>query len=890
MAIYHFSAQVISRSQGRSSVAASAYRSAEKLLDERTGQEHDFTNKSDVLEKEILLPTNAHEWMRDREKLWNAVESVEKRKDAQVAREINVALPREFNNEQNWKLIKEFVQREYVDQGMVADVAFHRGHKGGEDQPHAHVMLTLREVTPEGFGGKVRAWNNRELLNDWRERWAEHCNLALAKEGFDLRIDHRTLEVQGINLEPQSKIGPKAVQSSMARFAEHQELAARNGDRLLSDPGIALTALTRQQSTFTHHDLARFVSRHTVGTEQFQTVYDKIKAHPELVSLGVDDQNRERFSTKDMLRLETRMLVASREKQEAFGHAVDFDAMKKALANRSLSDEQRSAFFHIVQPKEIACVVGYAGTGKSYLLGAAREAWEAEGYRVQGMTLSGIAAENLEGGSGIQSHTVANRLFYWEQGREQLTSKDVVVVDEAGMLGSRQIASIFDEARRSGAKVVLVGDPEQLQAIEAGAAFRAISQETGFAELSEIRRQQEPWQQQATRDLATQKTTEALSAYDQHDNVHLFDTKAVAMKQMLEQWDEVRSQSPDKSQIILTYTRDDVRSLNEQARALRQAQGELGQDCVLETSKGERTFAEQDRIYFLRNENRELGVKNGSLGTIEKINGETLTVRLDAKDQKEARSVTFNVNQYNDIDHGYAATVYKAQGVTVDRAHVLATKHFDRHSTYVAMSRHREGVDLYVSRDEFKDFNALTRGLSQERTKDVTLDYGKVRGFDVVEKDRFAQEKRPLEKSTNLEVSIPVTQGKETSERIPLSEDRSKEAEKRLALRLYQKTVEKDLQSLEQKTGLKMNMNTKEGDKGIYRGTVEVAGRKYGILEQEHGNAKLIRADLMDSREKGKLMVIEKQQKSWSKEITFKAIQPEVRERSRDRGMSYGGL
>lgn len=473
MAIYHFSAQVISRSQGRSSVAASAYRSAEKLFDERTGEEHDFTNKSDVLEKEIILPKDAPDWMSDREKLWNAVEAVEKRKDAQVAREINIALPREFSADKNWKLIKDFVQREFVDQGMVADVAFHRGHKGGEDQPHAHVMLTLREVTPDGFGGKVRAWNNRELLNDWRERWAEHCNLALAKEGIDFRIDHQTLEAQGINLEPQSKIGPKAVQSSMARFEEHQALASRNGERLLSDPSIALTALTRQKSTFTHHDLARFVNRHTVGTEQFQSVYDKIKGHPELVSLGFDEQNRERFSTKEMLRLETRMLVVAKEKQETFGHSVDVDSMNKALSNRSLSVEQRAAFFHLVQGYDMACVVGYAGTGKSYLLGAAREAWEADGYRVTGMTLSGIAAENLESGSGIGSHTVANRLWHWEQGREQLTQKDIVVVDEAGMLGSRQMASIFDEARRSGAKVVLVGDPEQLQAIEAGAAFRA---------------------------------------------------------------------------------------------------------------------------------------------------------------------------------------------------------------------------------------------------------------------------------------------------------------------------------------------------------------------------------------------------------------------------------
>lgn len=884
MAIYHFSAQVISRSQGRSSVAASAYRSSEKLLDERTGEVHDFTRKSDVREKEILLPKGAAEWMSDREKLWNAVEVAENRKDAQLAREINVALPKELSREQNWNLLKDFVQKEFVDKGMVADVAFHQGHKGGEEQPHGHVMLTMREVGPEGFGGKVRAWNNKELLNEWREHWAEHCNRELARQGFDIRIDNRTLEAQGINLEPQSKIGPKAAQSAMARYAEHQALAERNGERLLSDPNIALTALTRQQSTFTHQDMARLVNRHTTSAEQFTAVYEKLKASHELVHLGQDDQQRDRYSTREMLALESKMMEQATEKASLAQHPVSSHSMTQAMASRSLSDEQKIAFEHLTQSGDVANVVGYAGTGKSYLLGAAREAWEAQGYRVQGMTLSGIAAENLESGSGITSHTVANRLWYWDQGREQLTNKDIVVVDEAGMLGSRQMASIFDQAQRSGAKVVLVGDPEQLQAIEAGAAFRAISEETGFVELSEIRRQQEPWQQQATRDFATQKTAEALAAYDQHDNVHTFDTKAVAMKQMLEQWDEVRSQSPDKSQIILAYTRDDVRTLNEQARELRQAQGELGQDHTLSTSRGDKVFAEHDRIYFLRNENRELGVKNGSLGTIEKINGSELTVRLDAQGTKEARSVTFNVNQYNDIDHGYAATVYKAQGVTVDRSHILVSKHFDRHSTYVAMTRHREGADLYVSREDFPHPDRLTQSLSQERTKDVTLDYGKTRGFDVSES--LSTEKTPLqEKSQGMTFDQPT----EKTEALPLTEERAKEAEKRLALRAYQKTIEKDMETLSKKTGLTVSMDVRAGDKGIYRGTAEIAGRKYGILEQDNGSAKLIRADLLESREKDKKMVIEKEKNYKGAEIV-KAIQPEVRERSRDRGMSYGGL
>ncbi len=889
MAIYHFSAQVISRSQGRSSVAAAAYRSSEKLLDERTGNVHDFTKKSDVVDKEILLPKDAPSSLSNRQTLWNAVEQAENRKDAQVAREINVALPKELSTEQNWSLLKDFVQKTYVDKGMIADVAFHRGHKGGEEQPHGHVMLTMREVTPEGFGPKVRAWNNKELLTTWREQWAEHCNRELARQGFDIRIDHRTLEAQGINLEPQSKIGPKLAQTSMARFDEHQALAARNGERILNEPTIALTALTRQQSTFTHQDIARLVNRHTTTPEQFEAVYAKVKASPELVSLGYDDQQRERFSTKEMLALETQMMAHATDKAPLVHHPVTQASMDQAIANRSLSDEQKVAFTHLTQGGDVACVIGFAGTGKSYLLGAAREAWEKEGYRVQGMTLSGIAAENLESGSGIGSHTVANRLWYWEQGREQLTSKDIIVVDEAGMLGSRQMAAIMAEAHRSGAKVALVGDPEQLQAIEAGAAYRAIAEEVGFVELTEIRRQKESWQQEATKDFASSRTIDGLNAYEQHDNIHTFDTKAAAMTRIVEQWDEVRSQSPDKSQLILAYTRDDVRTLNDQARAMRHAQGELGKDYLIETARGERIFAEQDRVYFLRNENRELQVKNGTLGTIEKIDGNQFSIRLDTTDGKQARTVNVDLTKYNDLDHGYAATVHKAQGVTVDRTHVLASKHFDRHSTYVAMTRHREGADLYVSREEFPRFDQLTRALSQERSKDVTLDYGHVRGFDAADHQTPAREK---EHSQPKEITSPsMAERTEPASYALTPEDRLKEAEKRLEQRLYQKAVDKDLATLEKDTGLKMSLHAKVGDQGIYRGMVEIAGRRYGVIEQDDKTAKLIRADLVESKEKGKTMVVESQENIRGYK-TIKAIQPEVRERSRSRGMDieFGGM
>lgn len=726
MAIYHFSGTVISRSQGRSAVAAAAYRSAERLHDERCDRMHDYTKKEDVAFKEILLPEGAPEWMQDRAALWNAVEQREKRKDAQLARDFNIALPRELTLEQNIELIRDFVKTEFVNQGMVADVCLHVDKaKDGELQPHAHVLLTMREVTADGFCQKVRAWNAKENLLQWREHWAETANRHLVLHGHDLRIDHRTLSEQGIDLEPQYKIGAAVAQERLARLEDHQRIARENGERLLAEPEIALTALTRQQSTFTHQDIARFVNRHTVDAEQFAAVYEKVKASPELKPLGQDANERERFTTQTQHALEQSMMANANKLYERQQTHQVANKHQHALIDKPLSDQQKDVLAYVLEKGDLKCVIGYAGTGKSYLLGAAREAWEKQGYHVKGATLSGIAADSLQGGSGIETRTIASRTYYWDKGEQLLTAKDILVIDEAGMLGSRDMARLLEEAQTHGAKVVLVGDPQQLQAIEAGAAFRAIAERTNYIELTEIRRQRETWQQEATREFATAHVATALQRYEQHDHVHLSQTQAEAKKALVDLWNDARLNQPEKTQIMLASTRKDVRELNDIARDLRQQQGELGLDQSVQTAQGERLFAANDRVYFLKND-RDLGVINGSLGTVEAIKGTQLTIRLDRNDlayNPTSDRITFDTARYNALDLGYAATIHKAQGVTVDRTYVLASRYMDNHSAYVGMSRHRESADLFYSREEFAQRRDLTATLSRDRSKDITLDY-----------------------------------------------------------------------------------------------------------------------------------------------------------------------
>ena len=730
MAIYHFSAKVISRAKGSSAVASAAYRSASRLFDEKLNRHHDFSNKVGVIHSEVMLPQGSPERLNDRTVLWNEVEAGEKRKDAQLAREVEFSIPREMDQQQGVSLARDFVQKQFVDRGMVADLNVHWDKADdGSPKPHAHVMMTMREVGPEGFGKKVRDWNGTELLQEWREAWGAHVNERMAELGLEGRIDHRSYADQGIALEPQHKIGPAGMRrldrgEDAERADDHRRIARENGTKIIGDPRIALDGITRQQSTFTTRDLAMFVHRHSDGKEQFDRVMAAVRASPELVALGKDGRGQERFTSRDMIATEARLERAGDELAHRGDHGVGDRQRAGALDAAEgrglvLSGEQRDAFDHITGGHGLASVVGYAGTGKSAMLGVAREAWEREGYQVRGAALSGIAAENLEGGSSISSRTIASLEHGWAQGRDQLGPRDVLVVDEAGMIGTRQMERVLSHARDAGAKVVLVGDPEQLQAIEAGAAFRSIAERHGAAEITEVRRQREEWQRDATRALATGRTGEALDAYAAHDMVHAADTREAARAELVDGWDRQRQAEPDKTRIILTHTNAEVRELNQEARERVRASGGLGPDVGVTVDRGRRDFASGDRIMFLRNE-RSMGVKNGTLGTLEQVSEGRMAVRLDGGSR-----VAFDLKDYAHVDHGHAATIHKSQGVTVDQAHVLATPGMDRHSAYVGMSRHRDGAQLHYGRDDFADQRQLARVLSRDRAKDMAGDYGR---------------------------------------------------------------------------------------------------------------------------------------------------------------------
>ncbi len=757
MAIYHLAMKPISRSSGRSAVAAAAYRASEKLTNERDGQTHDFTARRGVEHTEIVLPEGVNaEWAQDRATLWNAAEFAEARKDARVAREVEVALPHELTPEQRLALTREFAQGLADRYGVAVDFAIHSPH-GDTDvrNHHAHILLTTRKVEREGFGEKSEMeLENKKLialglptshdqLRDIRLDWEDRANRHLAMAGLDLRIDHRSHQDCGLEIEPTQHMGVHATQmdrrgKSVVRARQDAEQAQRNARLIREKPEQALTLVTNEKSVFDRTDVAKVIHRYVDDPDAFQRAFATAMASPALVELRPEQRDEfgrtlepARYSTAEMIAVEKSMADSADRMADSRMFGVDRSHTERALADRPfLSGEQSQAARHLTGPERIGAVVGMAGAGKSTMLGAARQAWEADGYRVMGAALAGKAAEGLEESSGIASRTLASWERSWERGRDTLGPRSVLVIDEAGMIGSRQLSRVLAEADRSGAKVVLVGDPEQLQPIGPGAAFRAVAERVGFVELGEVRRQREGWQRDASVDFARHRTAEGLTAYAERGAVRFEADTGAARQAIVADLIADMDARPDGSRLALAHRRVDVAELNDAIRAARQSRGELGGEQVYRTNEGERAFAVGDRLLFREN-NRDLGVKNGMLGTVERAELGRLEVRLDtAKGPGQGRAVSVSMADYAAVDHGYATTIHKAQGATVDRTHMLASATMDRHLTYVAMTRHRKAVTLYAGRETFRDLETLSARLSRSGLKETTLDYAARRGLE----------------------------------------------------------------------------------------------------------------------------------------------------------------
>jgi hypothetical protein len=434
------------------------------------------------------------------------------------------------------------------------------------------------------------------------------------------------------------------------------------------------------------------------------------------------------YATPELLKVEQRLIDAAVSRAGEQAGVCSHDALRATLAaHPTIGADQAAMVRDITQGGQgVSLVVGKAGTGKTYSLGVARHAWQLDGYRVLGAAPTGIATVCLDAEGFEHSRTVDSLLAELDQERaaegqrrplgrpEQLTRKrqlagrdrgqdgqdervlderTVLVVDEAGMLGSRKLARLLDHAAEARTKVVLVGDDQQLASIEAGGGFRGLRLRLGASTLTENRRQAEPWERQAVEHLRDGDIDAALAAYREHDRLVAVETPGQLKETMLSDW--WRSFQQGNRVVILAYRRDEVDQFNTACQQLRSANGQLGAERL---TVRDRSFAVGDQVVCGKNAIRSLGVANGTRGQVVALNLEqrSMTLKLEDGrqgtlpgeylDKRPARWVGNNPERRT-VDLAYASTGHKAQGITRDEVLVRVTSAEDRQWLHVAGSR-----------------------------------------------------------------------------------------------------------------------------------------------------------------------------------------------------------
>lgn len=646
--------------------------------------------------------------------------------------------------------------------GLITAHYEHGSSRELDPELHTHTLVMNLAQREDGTWGGIESKN----LYDWQHAAGAVYRAELAAQmqelGFKIEADRDFFKVAGISDELcqswskrraqiESELAKKGIEPGSAKSSEIASLATRE-NKIEQNRDELMRRWKSEAKTFGLD--AEYVNKLVAGDIELEgkqldaeleeepypaDFYDHLTQHKAIIreqdiykvsairaqhqGLGADDvhtavkealDSRQlidlgggKFTTRAMLKLETQMIDAAKSLHDDRRQAVSASTVDAAIKEFTkakgfeLSEEQQLAVKYICGAGQLKIVRGAAGAGKSTMAEAAKMGWQADGYKVIGAALSGKAAAGLQDGSGIQSSTIHRLLIDLDNNKQKLDSKTVLVIDEAGMVGTKLMHQVVTRAQESGAKVILIGDERQLQAVDAGGAFRALQNSMGeFAQLNEVRRQKNELDRAAANDIAHGKGSEALQSYINRGRVTVGDDVDGTHQVIIEKYRADKNQANEK--IILAQRRVDVFKLNQ---AVREQTGMTGTGHVIKTKNGAREFAIGDRIAITKNDSK-LGLKNGQFGTVKTFefdkSGELkMTIQVDG--QKESvRFTATGKEAFNHIDHGYAATVHKSQGATVNSAYFYATQLTDKELSYVALSRHREHCEVFVSKNSLE--------------------------------------------------------------------------------------------------------------------------------------------------------------------------------------------
>jgi len=788
-------------------VQSAAYITGEQLHESRRDLNVNYRNRhSDIAFTTTLAPEDAPKSFHQTT-VWDLFENFEdeyvyKRyktdetrekylNSAQTAQTIVVALPRELSVDVCNELITQFAKDRFVSRGLVVTLAMH----DDEGNPHAHLQISRRAVNENGeiAWAKDRDICSKKELLATRKLWANLTNQYLEREGYEARITHKSFADLGIQLEPTQhrgwvadKLESMGVDSRIV--TENAEIFENNREILLENPQIILPELTQNNATFTQLHLLKAIQKR-VGDDAplVAQIFEQALQESLVVGEGIDGQIRYTSPTykameEQAVNLVSRLAVAPFEQKDITNSII---AAHLTTHFSYLSDAQKAAVTGLTQEQSLAVLIGRAGAGKTTTLKAVSNIYKEAGYKVMGASLSAMAADNLGKEAGIEAATLHRWIYQWERYQSAqekflsfdsvmeegmfkqlgwyqdlkrfegsaLTNKTVMIVDEAGMVGTRLWNQLLVYAKNAGAKLIAVGDDHQFKAIEAGDFFRELKDQASASnalfELNTIYRQRSAWMQEASTKFANLEIQEALQSYEHHGHVHQT-TKNDLAQEIARTYVENLRHHPNTSRLVLAFTNVQVQEINQAIRLELKREGILPQEDSI--SLNGQSFTVGDRIVFLENDKSRLTItdangvvkkgeyiKNGTQGKIRDINPDgsiqvqvsenlyTSITCLSTSTPKVAigqpTSEPLREYAYTAIAHGYAVTAHKAQGQTVDHVLVAAGKNMDAKGLYVAMTRHRDDVQLYYAKEDFPTFKALTSQLSRFEHKNLVKDY-----------------------------------------------------------------------------------------------------------------------------------------------------------------------
>lgn len=667
------------------------------------------------------------------------------------------------------------------EKGKLVAAGFEHGTSRALDpQLHTHVLLLNIGVQENGFTGaltskefyehkmaagaiyraelahqlesrlgleaeKKRTWFelkgvSNDLISHFSKRRQE-VEAALAEKGYSgakaseiaaldsrktkVKVDRRELFKEWRAIGREIGWGPEAFRQLVSRsqptHAESSEVAAR---RCVEE---AIENITANEAYFSERELIRRTAEVAPGSGlSADRVIAAAEEFLEKEAIKLEsERGYPQFTTQEMLDLERDMLDRVERSREKSGHEVPEKVVDGVLADfekrgdfGGLNEDQKKALRHITEESgRIKCVSGMAGTGKTTMLEAAREAWEAAGYRVTGAALAGKAADGLTQGAGIESQTIARMIYQLDDGKPVLDKNSILVVDEAGMVGTRSLHRLTQAVEEAGAKLVLVGDAKQLQPIEAGGPFNAIIQRLGDAAMSTIIRQTEEWQRNMVEAFSKGEAGKALRELDKRGALHIAEDRKQAQEDLVKHWRTTGLADPENT-LVLTGTNKDANLLNREIQAMRLAEGQLGSDYV---SNEHARFRENDRVVFTKNSGPR-GVRNGNLGTVEEVNEAENSLRIRGDN---GRLVEISLSDYDHLKLAYCVTTHKSQGMTCNgTVYVLTDEGMqDRSLSYVQASRSRVSTQIFSTKEEAgADLALLSKKMSRERLKRMASD------------------------------------------------------------------------------------------------------------------------------------------------------------------------